>query len=144
MFDRNAHKLRLYLALAGAIAFAIGGAASVRADNEVVPKISGTYVFNAVQNCLPVTGDLQNLTGAMTFDSTTSKMKVVEYITSGTPLTLQKGKGTDIYSNSATTFTLDSTTFQAFYGKLEKGVATSFSFIGVTGGCGLQVSLTRQ
>src|SRR5262249_16235137 len=144
MFDR-VHKRFVCFTLAGIIASAIAGAASVRAENEAVPQLSGTYVFNATQNCLPSTGDLQSLTGTMTFDPSTGKMKVCEYITSGNPLTLEKGKGTDIFSNSASTFTLDSTTFQAFYGKLAKGIATSFSFIGVIpGGCALQVSLTLQ
>jgi len=144
MFDRT-HKRFTYVTLAGTIAFATAGAAPVHAENQDVPQLSGTYVFNATQNCLPSTGDLESLTGTMTFDPSTGKMKLFEYITSGNPLTLQKGKGTDIFSNSASTFTLDSTTFQAFYGKLAKGVATSFSFIGVVGdGCALQVSLTLQ
>ena len=146
MFDcLSAHKLLVCIALAGIIALTIGGAASVRAENGDVPLLSGTYVFNAIQNCLPVTGDLQNITGTMTFDPKAGKMKLFEYLTSGNPLTLQKGKGTETFSNSAKTFTLETTTFQAFYGKRDKGVATSFSFIGVIeGGCALQVSLVLQ
>ena len=144
-YHPGVRKLLLCIALTGTIAFAIGGAASVRAENRDVPLLSGTYVFNATQNCLPVTGDLQNITGTMTFDPKSGKMKLFEYLTSGNPLTLQKGKGTETFSNSAKTFTLQTTTFQAFYGKREKGVATSFSFIGVIeGGCALQVSLILQ
>jgi hypothetical protein len=94
---------------------------------------------------LPVTDDLLNITGTMTFDPKSGRVKLFEYVTSGNPLTLQKGKATETFSNSAKTFTLQTTTFQAFYGKREKGVATAFSFIGVIeGGCALQVSLILQ
>jgi len=146
MFDRfSVRKLLLSAASAGVVACAIASAASVYADSRSVPVLSGTYVFDATQNCLPVTNDLQNITGTMTFDPKTGKMNLLEYITSGNPLTLEKGKGTQSYSNSATTFTLGTTTFQAFYGKRSKGIATSFSFIGVIeGGCALQASLSLQ
>jgi hypothetical protein len=130
---------------AGMVAFVIGGVPSARAETRNVPVLSGTYIFDATQNCLPVTNDLQNITGTMTFDPKTGKMNLFEYITSGNPLTLEKGKGTQSYSNSGSTFTLGTTTFQAFYGKRAKGIATSFSFIGlIEGGCALQASLTLQ
>lgn len=146
MFDRSsARKLPLCMVPVAIVAFAIGSPPSARAETGNVPVLSGTYIFNATQNCLPVANDLQNITGTMSFDPKTGKMNLVEYVTSGNPLTLEKGKGTQSYSNSASTFTLGTTTFQAFYGKRTKGIATSFSFIGlIEGGCALQASLTLQ
>ncbi|HEX3653707.1 MAG TPA: hypothetical protein VHU18_12885 [Rhizomicrobium sp.] len=144
MFDHFSVRKPL-LCMAGILAYAITSAGSARAESRTVPVLSGTYIFNATQNCLPVTNDLQNITGTMTFDPKTGKMNLLEYITSGNPLTLEKGKGTQSYSNSANTFTLGTTTFPAFYGKRAKGIATSFSFIGlIEGGCALQASLSLQ
>ena len=126
-------------------AFAIRGVPA-HADSHGVPVISGTYLLNAVQNCLPATaGDLQDIAGTMAFDPKSGKVKLVEYVTGGNPLTLEHGKGTETYSNSAKTLTLQTTTFPAFYGKPNRGVVDRFSFIGIVpGGCALHAWLSRQ
>ena len=112
---------------------------------QTVPILSGGYVLTAMENCLPVSSGLRNETGTLTFDPKSGTVKISVYLMSGDPLTLSQSKGATTYSNSAKTLTLGSTTYQATYGKREKGIATYVSFIAVEGdGCGYQGWLSRQ
>jgi hypothetical protein len=149
---RNRHPGRIFVRhpiLQGAVMAAVlsitPALASTTPEQNDVPVLSGTYILTAAENCLPVNNELHDITGTMTFDPSSGKVKLVEYIAIGNPLSLEHGKATEFYANSSKTFTLGSTTLQAFYGKLESGIATYLSFIGVEGGgCAFQGSLLRQ
>ncbi len=111
-----------------------------------VPILSGSYVFNAVENCVASSGTFSQVSGIIKFDADTGKAEQDGFLVSGDPVTLQHFKGTGTYSNSKSTLTLDTDTFQATYGKLSKGIATYVSYIGLSasGNCGVQGWLSRK
>lgn len=118
-------------------------AQSSPAKTPAVPTLTGDYVLTDVQIC--TMGESQSqITGLASFDTTTGKLKLVAYMASGDPLTLNHFKQTLSYSNSATTVTLGDTVYQATYGKLANGIATYLSLIAVADPCAAQIWLSRQ
>ena len=116
--------------------------ASQRGPQDV-PLIKGDYVLTDTQLCTSK-GMNSQITGLASFDSTTGKIKLTGYIASGDPVTLDHLKQTLSYSNSATTVTLGDTVYQATYGKLANGIATSLALIAAADPCAAQIWLSRQ
>lgn len=113
-----------------------------------VPILSGNYVINVVQNCVDLDASFAQVSGTINFDPGSGKVEQDVFAALGKPLTFQRFKQHGTYSNSKSTLTLDSNTFQATYGKLSKGIATYVSYIGLVengpGNCGVQGWLSRK
>ena len=129
------------LATVAAVAFGT----SAMAD---VPILSGKYVANVVENCVALDGTFSQLSGIVEFDPSSGKVDQDVSLVSGNPLNLQNLKAHGTYSNSKSTLTLDTNTFQATYGNLSKGIATYVSYIGLVengpGNCGVQGWLSHK
>jgi hypothetical protein len=120
-------------------------AQSPQTEPKSVPVLKGGYAFTAMENCLPESSGLRGISGSLTFDPKTGTAKIDEYLAAGNPLSLNHAHQSGTYSNSGSTLTLGSTTYQVTYGKLENGIATYLTFITVeSDGCGYQGWLSRQ
>jgi len=128
------------------VAVAAFGPRTLAAAGEppAVPVLKGTYILTQVDNCVKSAGAFYQITATVDFDPKTGTYKLDGYSAADDPLTLSHIKGNATYSNSGSTFTLGDTTLQAFYGKLDKGVATYVSAIAVLDSCGYQIWMSRQ
>jgi hypothetical protein len=92
--------------------------------------------------------------GVITFDPKTGAAKLSDWHTNGsgsppTAYVLSSESATGTYSNTATTLTLGSETFEVTYGAMTGGIATYLSYIGVVVGlnndsCADLATLMRQ
>ncbi|MGD0191362.1 MAG: hypothetical protein ABSD74_11530 [Rhizomicrobium sp.] len=103
-----------------------------------VPVLSGNYVYTADQACYGQGGtwEFNQTTAIANFNPSTGTATLNGYQSSGAPPTLSPLSDSSSYSNTATTITVNGTTFEAFYGKASKKVASYVSFIGINGGQG--------
>lgn len=131
--------------LSAAVAVIAFGTPAMAAD---APILSGKYAANIVQNCVKSFGDLFQFSGTLDFDSSHGKVKVDGYFALNNPLELEHQQQTGSYSNGNNTLTIDTVTYKAAYGKVEKGIATFVSYIAVVPGgesnCAVQGWLSRK
>jgi surface antigen len=123
------------------------------------PKISGKYVVNYNEICQQNDPDIQFASQGQTntetllanFNSTSGTVKLSGSVTYG-PLvgsyvalaTTPMSENTT-YSNTATTVTIGSTTFNVLYGPLKNGIAQSAVFSGVSSGlCAASATAIHQ
>lgn len=124
--------------------------ANAGATPGAIPKLSGKYVLSFIDNCTAtvttttvhenvVLADFDPVAGTISFSGFTL---VVDPDTG--PL-MTGISGNFAFSNTKTSLTLNNVVYQAMYGSVKKGVATSLSYIGVSSpNCGAQGTLTRQ
>ncbi|MGD0192255.1 MAG: hypothetical protein ABSD74_16055 [Rhizomicrobium sp.] len=110
-----------------------------------VPKISGKYALGFTETCQAVqtgsaTGFINNFLVIANFDSTKGTVQLTGTLTAGglvvwdgalSGLNQSPVSSTVNYSNTATTFTVDGTTYNVAYGPLKKGVAQSAVYSGI-------------
>lgn len=138
---RNCALPRISLAAAATLAVSVPAMAAV-------PTLSGAYVYTSIESCYNNSWSVAHTTGTATFTPSTGTATISGYHAGGTPPTLTPVSGTISYSNTATTITLNGTTYEVSYGKATKGVATHLAFIAVVPGdsgaaCSDQGTLTQ-
>ena len=132
MTSRVGTALIVALFLSAAVVGNVAGA-----PPPATPVLTGNYIFTWWEQCRRPDGGLAGVgqtTARVTFDATNGVATFNGFQPAGNPLTLEPIVGSATYSNTATTFTLDGDTFQAFYGDLKKGVPAYVSYIGVVTG----------
>lgn len=115
------------------------------AAQAAVPKLSGTYLTQLIKNC--GSGVIGLATGTWTFTaSTRTYTNSLSYSSGVPPMTITTISGSGTFSNTATQVTFGSaggsTTYNAYYGPLASGVATSAQMIAAVGGGSCTVQLT--
>jgi hypothetical protein len=119
---------------------------------KAAPTVSGGYTYTWIESCFNTNGTLAGIshtTGTLTFDTASGMATLSGFTTQGEPPVLMPISGTAAYSNTATTITINGQTYDVFYGKLAKKVATSLTYIAVVNGddgakCSDQAQLTAQ
>jgi hypothetical protein len=117
------------------------------------PVLSGTYIVALGEYCWYKSQALIDYnSGTLAFDPTTSTASFTGYVAGGGPPKLDSLSYSGTYSNTSTTLTItpsggSARTFQIFYGKVTKGIATAATFIGVNNNndnepCGTDATLT--
>ncbi|HWA89047.1 MAG TPA: hypothetical protein VG889_03365 [Rhizomicrobium sp.] len=99
-----------------------------------VPVLSGAYVYTNIESCISPGGQVSvaRTTGVATLDPQTGTASLSGYHSDGQSLVAVSQNAT--YSNTKTEVTINGTTYKAFYGALDKKIATYLSFIGVEPG----------
>jgi hypothetical protein len=105
--------------LAEASDYARDGAIATERTGES-PVLKGTYDFIEVINCVQAQGIFFQDRGSLSLSPNTGTFRFNAYAAEGDPLKLDHIKQSGTYSNSGTTVTFDTTTYQATYGKLER------------------------
>jgi hypothetical protein len=119
---------------------------------KAVPAVSGTYTYTWIESCFNTNGTLAGVshtTGTLAFDSGSGMATLSGFTAQGSPPVLTTISGTAAYSNTKTTITINGQTYDVFYGKVAKGVATSLTYIAVVDGdsgakCSDQAQLLLQ
>jgi hypothetical protein len=107
----------------------------------VKPEISGPYVWTWSETCYPP-GDsgvvsTSQTVGVITFNPAKNWATAKWVHNGGNPPTESSQSGSGKYKNTATTFTLTGTTYQAVYGGITgENIATQVSYIGIVPGDG--------
>jgi hypothetical protein len=135
--------MRIITYLTAAMFFGSCVAPMALASDMFVPELSGTYVFQKVENCGG--GVMVQDTGSWTFTNSNKTYSAKGYQIEGVPLAIKTISGSGSYSNTTTTITFDgSTTYYVFYGALTKGVASKIVLIALgTGPCGEQFIMSH-
>jgi hypothetical protein len=115
---------------------------------KTVPALSGSYLYSGAENCPSGDGSVHQISGTIAFDPATGTAKLNAYAVTGSAPELLGIKSSQAYSNTATTFTLDTVTYHIAYGAVQSGIAGTATFIGLikdgTANCGYQGTLTLQ
>ena len=104
---------------------------------KAVPKVSGAYTYTWIESCFNTNGSLAGIshtTGVVTFNTGTGMATLNGFTAQGSPPVLAPISGTAAYSNTKTTITIDGQSYDVFYGKVAKGIATSLTYINVVNG----------
>jgi hypothetical protein len=116
------------------------------------PTVSGSYTYTWIESCFNTDGTLAGVshtTGTLAFDTASGMATLSGFTAQGSPPVLTTISGTAAYSNTKTTITINGQTYDVFYGKAAKGIATSLTYIAVVDGdsgakCSDQAQLLLQ
>jgi hypothetical protein len=144
--------MRAFPAAAVMLMFCGSAVAAVTPLPKSVPAVSGSYTYTWIESCFNTNGSLAGVshtTGIVTFDSESGMASLSGFTAQGSPPVLTTISGTAAYSNTKTTITIDGQSYDVFYGKVTKGVATTLTYIAVVNGdsgakCSDQAQLSLQ
>ena len=129
------------LATTAAVVAMLGSSAlaDAPAPKKGIPVLSGTYTYTWIESCFNTNGTLAGVshtTGTLAFDKASGMATLSGFTAQGEPPVLTTISGSAAYSNTKTTVTINGQTYDVFYGALDKGVATSATYIAVVNGDG--------
>ncbi len=113
------------------------GSAIAAPPPKAIPALSGSYTYTWIESCFDTNGMLAGVshtTGTLSFDPGSGMATLNGFTAQGEPPVLAPISGTAAYSNTKTTVTINGQSYDVFYGKVSKGVATSFTYINVVDG----------
>jgi len=144
--------MRMFPIAAVTLMFCSSALAAGTPPPKAVPAVSGTYTYTWIESCFNTNGTLAGVshtTGTLAADSGSGMATLNGFTAQGSPPVLTTISGTAAYSNTKTTITINGQTYDVFYGKVTKGVATSLTYIAVVDGdsgakCSDQAQLSLQ